>query len=494
MKEISADEVANLVKNGDQVAFGGFTPAGCPKVVGPAIAQRARQEHEVGRPFKIRLLTSASTGDAVHGELARADAILSCTPYQTNNDLRNMINAGQVEYWDMHISHYSQQLKEQIFGPINLAVIEAADVTDTGDVVLTSAVGMAPTFCKYADKIVIELNKYHPKVIHGLHDIYEVALAPNTQPIPLTRPDERIGNATLHVDPSKIVGIIETNLPDQGRLLSDSDEITDQIGQNVAKFLVNEMSCGRIPDTFLPLQSGVGNVGNAVLRAMSASEAIPPYVMYSEVLQDSVIEAIKNGDITFASSTGLAVTPACLNDVYENWDFFKTRLVLRPEEISNNPEVISRLGLIAINTALEADICGNVNSTHVLGSKVMNGIGGSADFCRAARLSIFCCRSTAKDGKISAIVPWCSHIDHSEHSVKVIATEYGVADLRGKGPRERANLVIDNCAHPAYRDMLHEYLDLCSSGHEPFSLPNAFGMHMAFFDTGDMRQTVWRRR
>lgn len=491
MKEIKAEDVADFVKDGDRLAFGGFTPAGSPKVVGPAIAKKAEAEHGAGRPFKIHVLSGASTGSSVDGVLAQAKAVASRTPYQTNGEMRDAINGGEISYWDMHISHFAQQAKEKIFGEIDLAVIEAADVTESGEIILSAAVGMAPTFCRYAKKVVIELNAHHPKKIRGLHDIYEMDLAPHTKPIPLLAVGDRIGTETLKVDPKKIVGIIRTDSSDQARPLTDSDADTDKIGENVAKFLADEMRSGRIPKQFLPIQSGVGNIANAVLKAMSADPAIPTYTMYSEVLQDSVIEAIVTGDISFASATALAVTEDCLAEIYANYDFFKSRLILRPEEISNHPEIALRLGLIAINTAMEADICGNVNSTHVLGTKIMNGIGGSADFARNSKISIFSCKSTAKDGKISAIVPLCSHIDHSEHSVKVLVTEQGIADLRGKDPRQRARAIIDNCAHPEYRDLLNQYLALASKGHEPFSLANAFRMHGAFAAEGDMRKTVW---
>ncbi|MFQ6927603.1 MAG: acetyl-CoA hydrolase/transferase C-terminal domain-containing protein [Parabacteroides merdae] len=153
-----------------------------------------------------------------------------------------------------------------------------------------------------------------------------------------------------------------------------------------------------------------------------------------------------------------------IRDIYANLDFFKDKILLRPQEISNNPEVARRLGLVAINTALEADIFGNINSTHVSGTRMMNGIGGSGDFTRSAMLSIFTTPSTAKEGKISAFVPMVSHLDHSEHSVKVIITEYGVADLRGKSPIQRARCIIDNCVHPDYKPLLEEYLAKAHQG------------------------------
>jgi acyl-CoA hydrolase len=345
-----------------------------------------------------------------------------------------------------------------------------------------------------ARRIVIELNAFHPRKIRGLHDLYEGELAPHTKPIPLLKPSDRIGSAVVIVDPAKIIGIVRTNVPDQARPLAKSDGETDRIGENIAKFLSDEMHIGRISSQFLPLQSGVGNVANAVLMALSENPSIPPYSMYSEVLQDSVIDAIEAGNITFASGTALTVSTNYLEKIYADYDFFKTRLVLRPQEISNHPEIALRLGLIAVNTALEADIFGNVNSTHVLGTKIMNGIGGSADFTRNAKISIFSCKSTAKDGKISAIVPLCTHIDHSEHSVKVLITEQGIADLRGKDQRQRALAIIENCAHPDYRDLLRQYLVMTGSARTPFSLANAFKMHEAFIDGGDMRKTEWSLR
>jgi succinate CoA transferase len=493
MREIGADDVADFVKNGDTVAFGGFTPAGCPKVIGPAIARRAELEHASGNAFALHVLAGASTGDAVDGTLARAKAVISKTPYQSSGDMRNAANGGEVKYWDMHLSHFAQQVKQRIFGEIDLAIIEVADVSPSGEIILTTGVGLAETFCRLAKNIVLELNEYHPKKIRGLHDIYETELAPHTKPIPLLTVRDRIGSESIAVDGRKIIGIVRTNMADQARVLTESDPDTDRIGENVAKFLADEIAAGRIPRKFLPVQSGVGSVANAALRSMSRAEEIPPYEMYSEVLQDSVIEAIKAGDVLFGSASALAVSKECLDEIYDNYDFFRHRLVLRPEAISNHPEIALRLGLIAINTALEADICGNVNSTHVLGTNVVNGIGGSADFARNAQVSIFVCKSTAKGGKISAIVPLCSHVDHSEHSVKVLITEQGIADLRGKDPRQRAREIISNCVHGDYRDLLLEYLSIANHGHEPFSLANAFKMHEAFLAAGDMRSTSWVR-
>lgn len=491
MRELHFDEIANFVSHGDRVAFGGFTPAGCPKVCGLAIANKAREEHLAGHEFGIHVIAGASMGDTVESALVKEHAVISRTPYQSNANMRHAINAGEVHYWDMHVSHFVQQLKQSVLGNIDLAVIEAADVTSNGEIVLTTGVGISNVFCQLAKHIIIEINEYHPTAIRGLHDICDIALAPNTLPIPLTKVNDRIGTDIIKVDKKKILGAIRTDIPDEAFTLSLSDDETDAIGANVAKFLANEIKNGQLPKTFLPIQSGVGNIANAVLYAMSQELDIPPFTMFSEVLQDAVIDAMKDGKITYASACALAVTEECLRDIYNNLAFFKERIVLRTEEITNHPEIALRLGLIAINTALEADITGNVNSTHVLGKNILNGIGGAADFSRNSQISIFTCKSTAKNGTISTIVPLCSHIDHSEHSVKVLITEQGIADLRGKDPWQRAHLIIENCAHPTYRELLRDYVKLSHGGHQPFSIKNAFGMHQAFIEYGDMRAAKW---
>ncbi|MGZ5569442.1 MAG: acetyl-CoA hydrolase/transferase C-terminal domain-containing protein, partial [Limisphaerales bacterium] len=119
------------------------------------------------------------------------------------------------------------------------------------------------------------------------------------------------------------------------------------------------------------------------------------------------------------------------------------------------------------------------------------GIGGSGDFARNAFMSIFTCPSTAKDGKISTIVPLVSHLDQSEHSVLAIVTDQGVADLRGKSPAARAEAIINNCAHPEYRKILHDYVSLSGHTHSPQTLRAAFGMHLAFQKHSDMRHVNW---
>lgn len=368
-KFVSAEEAAAYVQHKDVVGFSGFTPAGCPKAVPLAIAKRAEAFHAEGKEFKIGMYTGASTGVSVDGALARADAVLFRTPYQSNKDMRNAINAGKAPYFDMHLSTLAQELRFGVLPKPKFAILEVCDWNEEGELVLTAAVGISPTIADLADHIILEWNHYHPKELRGFHDIYQPQDPPYRREIPIYKPSDRIGSEILKVDPSKILCIVETNLPDEVLDFAPLDEVTKQIGLNVATFLVDEIRSGRMPHGFLPIQSGVGNIANALLFSLGKNEEVPPFEMYTEVIQDAVIELMIEGNIKFASGCSLTVTNDVLQKIYQNLDFFRDKLVLRPQEISNNPEIVRRLGLITINTALEADIFGNVNSTHVLGTK-----------------------------------------------------------------------------------------------------------------------------
>ena len=434
---ISAAEAASLVKHGYNIGLSGFTPAGTAKAVTAEIAKIAEAEHAKGNPYQIGIFTGASTGDSCDGILSRAKAIRYRAPYTTNSDFRKAVNNGEIAYNDIHLSQMAQEVRYGFMGKVNIAIIEACEVTPDGKIYLTAAGGIAPTVCRLADKIIVELNSAHSKNMMGMHDVYEPLDPPYRREIPIYKPSDRIGTPYIQVDPNKIVGVVETNWPDEARSFAEADPLTDKIGQNVADFLAADMKRGIIPSTFLPLQSGVGNIANAVLDAL--------------------------GRDNFGSACSLTVTNDCLQSIYDDMDFFRDKLVLRPSEISNSPEVVRRMGVISINTAIETDLYGNVNSTHIGGTKMMNGIGGSGDFTRNAYIS-----------------------------VNIIITEQGVADLRGKSPKERAQAIIENCAHPDYKQLLWDYLKLAGSkAQTPHCIQAALGMHAELAKSGDMRNVNW---
>ncbi len=489
---LTALEAAQIIKNGDTLGLSGFTPAGAPKAVTKELAAIAEAEHAAGREFKVNLFTGASTGQSTDGVLSLAKAIGYRAPYTTNSEFRKCVNCGEIRYNDIHLSHMAQEVRYGFMGKVDIAILEVCAIEEgesTCKAYLTSAGGISPTVARLADKVILELNSFHHPEAGLLHDVYEPLDPPYREPIMIKNVTDRVGKTYVEIDAKKIVGVVECNIPDEARGFKGEDPVTTQIGRNVAQFLVNDMKRGIIPPEFLPLQSGVGTTANAILAALGQDPAVPNFNIYTEVLQDAIVPMLLEGRVKEASTCSLSVTNECLKQVYDNLDFLKQHLVLRPSEISNSPEVIRRLGVIAINTAIEVDIFGNANSTHISGTKMMNGIGGSGDFERNAYISIFTCASTAKGGVISAIVPFCSHLDHTEHDVNVIVTEQGVADLRGKSPMQRAHEIIENCAHPDYRPLLREYLKIACGGQTHHNLPAAFAMHDTLQRKGDMHLT-----
>ncbi len=486
-----AHEAAQYIQPGDNVGMSGFTGAGYPKAVPAALAERARRAHESGEDFRIGLWTGASTAPQTDGVLARAHAIATRLPYNSDPTLREQINAGEVDYVDAHLSHSAQHMWFGFYGRLDVAVIEVTAVLPEGLLVPGSSVGNNKTWLDQADKVILEVNHWQPREFEGFHDIYRgTALPPHRRPIQMTEPLERIGEPYLVVDPDKVVAVVETDEPDEGAAFSPPDEVSRAIADHALDFLRAEVRAGRVPPDLLPLQSGVGNVANAVLQGLDGSE-FTDLVAYTEVLQDGMLDLLDSGTLRAASTASFGLSRAGMERFHAGIDRYKGRILLRSEEISNHPELIRRLGVIAMNGMIEADIYGNVNSTHVMGSAVMNGIGGSGDFARNAFLNFFLSPSTAKGGAISTIVPMVSHVDHTEHDVHVLVTEQGLADLRGLSPKARAARIIDHCAHPDFRDRLRDYHERAwgarpTARHTPHLLDEALSWHQRYLETGRM--------
>ena len=485
-KIVSAEEVAAWIKPGMTIGCSGFTASAYPKAVPLALAERMKKE-----PFTVNMWTGASTGPEFDDALALVHGIKKRLPYQTDAALRKDINDGHVDYLDLHLSESAQLCRVGYEGKMDVALVEAAAITEEGNLIPTTSLGNAASYVQQADIVIVEVNTTQPLALEGMHDVYIPLDPPNRQPIPIKKADDRVGTTYIPCTPEKIKFIVPCDIKDHTRDLTPVDENSKKMAAFTLELLNAEIKAGRMPKNLLPLQSGVGNVANAVLDGFIESD-FTDLVVYTEVIQDAMLDLIDAGKLKFASGTAFSPSPAGMERFYKNINNYRQKILLRPEEISNSPEVVHRLGVIAMNTALEVDIYGNVNSTHVCGTKMMNGIGGSGDFARNAYLTIFYTPSTAKGGKISSVVPMCSHIDHTEHDVDIFITEQGIADLRGKAPRERALEVINKCAHPDYRPLLLDYyeraIEATKKNNTPHLLHEALSFHTRFLETGDMHK------
>ena len=485
-KIVSAEEVAAWIKPGMTIGCSGFTASAYPKAVPLALAERMKKE-----PFTVNMWTGASTGPEFDDALALVHGIKKRLPYQTDAALRKDINDGHVDYLDLHLSESAQLCRVGYEGKMDVALVEAAAITEEGNLIPTTSLGNAASYVQQADIVIVEVNTTQPLELQGMHDVYVPLDPPNRLPIPIVKADDRIGTEYIPCTPEKIKFIVPCDIKDHTRDLTPVDENSKKMAAFTLELLNAEIKAGRMPKNLLPLQSGVGNVANAVLEGFVESD-MSDLVVYTEVIQDAMLDLIDAGKLKFASGTAFSPSPAGMERFYKGIDKYRKYILLRPEEISNSPEVVHRLGVIAMNTALEIDIYGNVNSTHVTGTKMMNGIGGSGDFARNAYLTIFYTPSTAKGGKISSVVPMCSHVDHTEHDVDIFITEQGIADLRGLAPRERAKEIINKCAHPDYKPILMDYyeraLEATKKNNTPHLLHEALSFHTRFIETGDMHK------
>ncbi|MDN5627822.1 succinyl-CoA:acetate CoA-transferase [Epilithonimonas bovis DSM 19482] len=481
-KVTTAENAAQIIKNGMVVGTSGFTKAGDSKAVLPALAEKGKTED-----LKITLMTGASLGHGTDGKLAEAGVLAKRMPFQVDPILRKKINEGEILFIDQHLSESAEILHGKT--KLDVAIIEAAYIDRDGSIVPTTSVGNSVTFAAMAKKVIIEINTQVPEEVYGIHDIYQAEDYPHRNVIPIVAPWNKIGRKTIPVDPDKIEAIVFTNVKDSPADIAEPDHKTTAIAKHILRFFENEVKEGRLTDRLLPLQAGIGKVANAVLTGFKHSNFYD-LTMFSEVLQDSTFDLIDAGVLSFASASSVTVSKECYERVFGNLSKYRDKFVLRPQNISNTPGLIRRLGIIAINTAIEFDIYGNVNSTHLVGTKIMNGIGGSGDFARNAYLSIFVTQAASKENKVSHVLPMVSHTDHTEHDVDILVTDVGLADLRGLAPRERAQTIIDNCVHPDYKEELQSYFDRACrrGGHTPHLLEEAFSWHMRFSETGTMKK------
>lgn len=489
-KVMTAEQAAYLIEDKMTVGSSGFTKAGDSKAVLPAFAKRAAHE-QVG----ITLITGASLGHTTDTDLANNNALYKRMPFQLDASLREKINDGSILFIDHHLSETAEMLSNKHLSPIDIAIIEATYIDENGNIIPTTSVGNSATFANLAKKIIIEINTAIPMEFKGVHDVFIPADYPNREGYNVTHTGSRIGQDFISVNPEKVVGVVFTEMTDSPAQVTESDETTTAIANHLLDFFNQEIESGRLTKSLLPLQAGIGKVANSVLSGFAKGN-FEHLTMYSEVLQDSTFELLDSGKLDFASASSITVTKECYNTILANFGRYKDKIVLRPQNISNSPEIIRRLGVIAINTAIEFDIYGNVNSTHITGTKMMNGIGGSGDFARNAYLSIFVAPSASKGNSISHVVPMVSHTDHTEHDVDILVTEQGLADLRGLAPRERAKEIIKNCVHPEFREQLQDYFNraLERGGHTPHIIEEALQWHSSLLQLGTMKQLVFEHR
>ncbi|CZR59587.1 acetyl-CoA hydrolase [Phialocephala subalpina] len=496
------EDLIHHFPNGAYVGWSGFTGVGYPKKIPTMLADHVEKNGLQGK-LKYTLFVGASSGAETENRWAALNMIERRSPHQVGKSIAKGINNGNIKFFDKHLSMFPVDLvygfytKDRPNKKLDVVIVEASAITEDGGIVPGASVGASPELIQMADKIIIEVNTAIPNM-QGLHDITMTQLPPHRKPYLIMAPEDRIGTTTIPVDSEKIVAIVESDYQDQTVANSPEDDSSRAIARHLIEFLEHEVKHDRLPKNLLPLQSGIGNIANAVIGGLAESN-FQNLKVWTEVLQDTFLDLFDSGRLDFATATSIRFSPDGFKRFYDNWDHYHNKLLLRSQQVSNSPEIIRRLGVIGMNTPVEVDIYAHANSTCVMGSRMLNGLGGSADFLRSAKYSIMHTPSTRPSKTdphgVSCIVPMCTHIDQTEHDLDVIVTEQGLADVRGLSPKERAKVIIEKCAHPEYKPILEDYFAKAEFecmrrgwGHEPHLLWNSFDMHKALDLEGSMKK------
>ena len=434
------------------VLTSGFGSVGYPKAVPLALA-------EDDRNLELTVAHSGNVGEEIDIDLVASGAVDRRFSYQSSDVARTATNRREIAFSDRNASAIGDEVQYGRLVDADIAVVEAVAVGD-GWFVPSTSVGQVPALVEAADRLLIELNRQQPLELQELHDIYRPGTPPDRDPIPLSSPGERIGASYVSFDPKKPVSVIETDIPDSTYTFRDPTADDLAIAANLGSFLAAEIERSPVFEDAVHLQFGVGSLGNALMGELKELDFGDRDVVYfGELIQDGLFDMLDADRLKCASATSMALTDDGQERLFADINRYAENIVLRPADVSNHPGLIDQFGVIGVNSAIEFDIYGNVNSTHAGGKRMINGVGGSADFNRNSLVTVCALPSTLDGGDISRVVPMAFHIDHTEHDIDVFVTEQGVADVRGLSPVERAELTIERCAHPDFEPDLRAYLE-----------------------------------
>ncbi|WP_424019704.1 acetyl-CoA hydrolase/transferase C-terminal domain-containing protein [Halorientalis pallida] len=464
-----ATAAADLIPDDGTVPMSGLSAG--PKDIAHELAAS-------NRGLSLTVPASADAGFVADTELPNADALDLRYPFSAWPNLKRAINDGRVGFVDDHLSVVEQSVAQGQFGDPDVAVVEALAVGEDW-LVPTTAVGGVPGFVAAADEVIVEVNEALPLELQHLHDTWSPATPPR-DPLSLSDPGERLGDQFVRFDSDKLAAVVRTENDPIPYPFRDPSDAERAIADNAIEFLADELAENPAFRERFAFEVGIGSLGNEITERIGDLDFGDRQVSYfGEVAQDGLLDLLEAGTLSAASATALVLGEDGISRLLDRPELVAENVVTRSMSVSNDPGLIRAFGVVAINTAVEVDVYGHTNSSHVRGSQLLQGIGGSGDFARNGLLSMMVLPSTAKDGEVSRIVPMASHVDHPDHDVDVVVTEHGVADLRGLTPDERFEALVGECAHPDFRPDLRRYGERAAEGggHMPHDLPTAFDMH-----------------
>ncbi len=415
-KLVTAEDAVSVIKSSDRVYVSGN--AATPYVLMDALASRKDKLEDVELTHVLLLGEDPLSRPEMEGHFRHNSLFVGPAD-------RKAINEGRADYIPIFLHQipgliYSDQM------PLDVAMLHLSPPDEHGFMSFGVEVLASKAAAEKAKIVIAQVNEKMPRVL---------------------------GDSFIHVSRVHKIVEISEELPQLER--SPFTEVERKIGHFIAELIEDGST----------LQLGIGGIPDAVLLALKERRDLG---IHTEMVSDGVMEAIEAGIITGAKKTfhpnkvilTFILGSRTLYDFSDNNPVFEAH----PTDYTNHPFNVSRNeNMIAINSAIEVDITGQVCSDSV-GTFIYSGFGGQVDFIRGAAHSkggkpIIALPSTAKNDEISRIVPFLKKgagVVTTRADVKYVVTEYGVANLHGKNLQERTVALI-NIAHPKFRpDLIKE--------------------------------------
>jgi len=412
----TAEEAVSVVKSHDRVYISGN--AATPYVLMKALAKRKDELEGVELTHVLLLGEDPLSKPDMEGHFRHNSLFVGPAD-------RKAINEGRADYVPIFLHQIPGLFKRGLL-PLDVAVLHLSPPDEHGFMSLSVEVLASKAAAETARIVIAQVNDKMPRVL---------------------------GDSFIHV--SRVHKIVEVDEPLPELENSPATEVEMKIGKYIADLI----------DDGSTLQLGIGGIPDAVLASLSNRRDLG---IHTEMLSDGVMEAIEKGIITGAKKTfhpnKVVITFALGSS--RLYEFIDNNPVIEahPTDYVNHPFLIAQNdNMIAINSAIEVDITGQVCSDSI-GTYIYSGFGGQVDFIRGAAHSkggkpIIAMPSTAKDGEMTRIVPFLKQgagVVTTRGDVHYIVTEYGVAYLHGKNLQERTKALI-NIAHPKFRaDLIWE--------------------------------------
>ncbi|MBF0428063.1 MAG: GNAT family N-acetyltransferase [Magnetococcales bacterium] len=406
-------EWKQFIKSGDRIFIG--SNAACPHALTDDLVKNASHFRDL-EMIHILILGPHPWTEAKYGRTFNVNSLF------LGPGTRNAVSAGIADYTPCFLSEIPSLFTDGIL-PLDVALIQVSPPDQYGYCSLGPSVDIVSSAWKSARTVIAQINPSVPRTF---------------------------GQSFIHI--SAIHAYIEEDRPIPILPPPQLDDVAVRIGQYVAQLIEDGST----------LQMGIGRIPDAVLRNLTHHKNLG---IHTEMFSDGVIELIRSGVINNLHKSlhpGKIIASFCMG-TKKLYDFVheNPHIEFHPSEYVNKPTVIAKnKNMVAINSAIEVDLSGQVVSDSV-GRRFYSGIGGQVDFIRGSAMSlggrpIIALPSTAKNGTISKIVPFLtegSGVVTSRGDVHYVVTENGIATLRGKSIRERA-LELIKVAHPDFRDTL----------------------------------------